>query len=127
MIIAVFILLILLHSLISCRLERTVITAPILFTAAGMLMTLLPPQMSALGVERKELLHLAELGLAMTLFTDATHINLQALRRNRNLPVRLLGIGMLPTILLGAFFAQVLFASTSRSKNVCQCSVPRRA
>ena len=113
MIIAVFILLILLHSLISCRLERTVITAPILFTAAGILMFLLPPESTALGVERKELLHLAEVGLAMTLFTDATHINLQALRRNRNLPVRLLGIGMLPTILLGVFFAQVLFGGLS--------------
>jgi NhaP-type Na+/H+ or K+/H+ antiporter len=113
MIIAVFVLLVLLHSLISCRLERTVITAPILFTAAGILMFLLPPESPTLGVERKALLHLAEVGLAMTLFTDATHINLQALRRNRNLPVRLLGIGMLPTILLGVFFAQVLFGGLS--------------
>jgi hypothetical protein len=35
MIIAVFILLVLLYSLVSRRLERTVITAPILFTIAG--------------------------------------------------------------------------------------------
>ena len=34
---------------------------------------------------------------------------------------------VLKTTRTAAFFAQALFASTSKSKNVCQCSVPRRA
>lgn len=113
MIIALFILLVLLYSLVSRRLEGTVITAPILFTAAGLLVCLLPPQLSALDLERTQLLHIAELGLVMLLFTDAAHINLQVLKGNRNLPVRLLSAGMLLTILLGAIFAVVVFDGIS--------------
>ncbi|HET9223706.1 MAG TPA: cation:proton antiporter, partial [Roseiflexaceae bacterium] len=109
MIIAVFILLLLLYCLVSCRLDRTVITAPILFTTAGLLICLLPPELSALELERKELLHIAEVGLVMLLFTDAAHINLGVLRGNRNLPVRLLSVGMLLTILLGVVFALLIF------------------
>ncbi|MGZ9269454.1 MAG: cation:proton antiporter [Candidatus Binatia bacterium] len=113
MIIAVFILIVLLHSLISRRLERSVITAPILFTAAGLLISLLPAQLSALDLERTVLLHIAELGLVMLLFTDAAHINLQVLKGNRHLPVRLLSAGMLLTILLGAIFALVVIDGLS--------------
>ncbi|MGZ8479522.1 MAG: cation:proton antiporter [Candidatus Binatia bacterium] len=113
MIIAVFILIVLLHSLISRRLERSVITAPILFTAAGLLISLLPAQLSALDLERTVMLHIAELGLVMLLFTDAAHINLQVLKGNRHLPVRLLSAGMLLTILLGAIFALVVIDGLS--------------
>jgi NhaP-type Na+/H+ or K+/H+ antiporter len=113
MIIALFILLVLLFSLVSRRLERTVITAPILFTAAGLLVCLLPPQLSTLELERTQLLHIAELGLVMLLFTDASHINLGVLKGNRNLPVRLLSAGMLLTILLGAIFALAVFKGLS--------------
>jgi NhaP-type Na+/H+ or K+/H+ antiporter len=113
MIIALFILLVLLFSLVSRRLERTVITAPILFTGAGLLVCLLPPQLSTLELERTQLLHIAELGLVMLLFTDASHINLGVLKGNRNLPVRLLSAGMLLTILLGAIFALVVFDGLS--------------
>jgi NhaP-type Na+/H+ or K+/H+ antiporter len=110
---AVFILLILLYSLVSRRLERTVITAPMLFVAAGLLIILLPAQLSALELERTELLQIAELGLVMLLFTDAARINLGVLKGNRNLPFRLLSAGMLLTILLGAIFALVVFDGLS--------------
>jgi NhaP-type Na+/H+ or K+/H+ antiporter len=113
MIITVFILLVLLYSLVSHRLERTVITPPILFTAAGLLICLLPPQLSALDLERKELLLIAELGLVMLLFTDAAHIDLRVLKGNRNLPFRLLSAGMLLTILLGAISALVVIEGLS--------------
>lgn len=113
MIIAGFILLVLLYSLVSRRLEGTVITAPILFTAAGLLVSQLPPQLSALELERTYLLHIAELGLVMLLFTDAAHIDLGVLKGNRNLPVRLLSAGMLLTILLGTIFALFVFDGLS--------------
>jgi NhaP-type Na+/H+ or K+/H+ antiporter len=113
MIVTVFILLVLLYSLVSHRLERTVITAPMLFTAAGLLICLLPPQLSALDLERKELLFIAELGLVMLLFTDAAHIDLRVLKGNRNLPFRLLSAGMLLTILLGAISALVVIEGLS--------------
>jgi len=109
MTIAIFILLVLLYSVVSRRLDGTVITAPILFTAAGLLVCLLPTELSSLELDRKELLHLAEVGLVMLLFTDAAHINLAVLKGNRNLPFRLLSAGMLLTILLGALFAWMIF------------------
>jgi len=104
-----FIVLVFLYSLISRRLERTVLTAPILFTAAGALILLLPPTLNELALDRKALLLIAELGLVMTLFTDASRISLSMLRGNRGLPVRLLSTGMLLTILLGAMAAMALF------------------
>ena len=49
----------------------------------------------------------------MLLFTDATHIKLDSLRSSENLPVRLLSIGMLLTILLGAVGAHLVFPGLS--------------
>ena len=113
MITAVFVVLVFLYSLVSRRLERTVVTAPILFTAVGLLIFLMAPWLSALELDRKEFLLIAEIGLVMTLFTDAAHINLQVLKGNRNLPVRLLSTGMLLTILLGAIGALVVVGGLS--------------
>ena len=64
---AVFITLVSFYSVVSCRLERTVITAPIIFTAAGLLIGLMPPWLSALELNRKAFLLIAEIGLVMTL------------------------------------------------------------
>jgi NhaP-type Na+/H+ or K+/H+ antiporter len=110
----VFIFLVFLYSLISQWLERTVFTAPILFTGIGALTIILLPQaLSELVMDRKALLLIAELGLVMTLFTDASRISLNMLRGNRGLPIRLLSTGMLLTIFLGAMAAMVLFDGLS--------------
>jgi NhaP-type Na+/H+ or K+/H+ antiporter len=108
--IAVFIALVFLYSLVSKRLERTALTAPMVFTAAGM------PIFFVLGVpdwERALLLQLAEMGLVLILFTDASRTDLQILRRVSNLPIRLLSTGMLLTILLGLLAALVVFRQLS--------------
>ena len=94
MVITAFLVLVFMYSVVSRRLERTVITAPIVFSAAGLLTFLVPPWLSALDLDRKAFLLFAEIGLVLTLFTDAAHINLNLLKGNRNLPVRLLSIGM---------------------------------
>ena len=62
-IIAFFILLVFLYSLVSRRLETTVVTAPIIFTAAGILLVLASPVFAEIDLEREHLLKLAELGL----------------------------------------------------------------
>ena len=111
--IGIFVSLVFLYSLISGRLERTVITAPILFTAAGMLTSLVPAAFYYLGLDRQGFLLIAEVGLVMLLFTDASHISLRVLRGNRNVPVRLLSTGMLLTILLGAMGALVALGGLS--------------
>jgi len=111
--IATFVLTVFLYSLVSRRLESTVITAPILFTLAGMLLYRLPPAFSDPELKRQGFLLVAEIGLVMTLFTDAAHINLKSLTASRSLPTRLLTTGMLLTILLGAAGAMLVFPELS--------------
>lgn len=106
--IATFLTVVFVYSLISRRLERTVLTAPILFTAAGALTALLPVAALQLELDRKALLLIAELGLVMTLFTDASRVSLRMLGGDRNLPVRLLSTGMLLTIALGVLCAMAV-------------------
>jgi NhaP-type Na+/H+ or K+/H+ antiporter len=111
--IAAFVALVFVYSLLSRRLERTVVTAPILFTVGGMLMALAPEESTELALDRAEFLLLAELGLVMTLFTDAARIAPRMLAGAANLPIRLLSTGMLLTLLLGALCAMVVFGNLS--------------
>ena len=111
--IAIFIVLIFLHSLVSRRLEQTIVTAPILFTAAGMLALLFLEEFPDHESSRTVFLHLAEVGLVLLLFTDANRTDLGVLKNIRNLPARLLSTGMLLTLLLGGLCALVVFRQLS--------------
>lgn len=112
-IISIFVVLIFLYSLISRRIDQSVITAPIFFTSAGILLVFTVPGFSRPEIEQENFLKLAEIGLVMLLFTDATHINLNALKCGPRLPPRLLSIGMLLTMLLGALAARIIFPDLS--------------
>ncbi len=107
--IAIYCTLIFLYSLVSKRLERTVITAPILFTAAGGVALLLIPELRGRDYNFKLLLQVAEIGLVLLLFTDASKTDLAILKSIRALPLRLLSTGMLLTIVLGALAALGVF------------------
>jgi NhaP-type Na+/H+ or K+/H+ antiporter len=111
--IAGFAVLVFVYCLVSQRLERTIVTAPILFTAAGVATSLLLPVETDLVLDREAFLLIAEIGLVLTLFTDASRIDLRILKSSRNLPVRLLSTGMLLTILLGAASAMVVLGGLS--------------
>jgi len=106
----VFTFLVFLYSLLSKRIEKTVITAPILFCAAGMLIFFYTPVQEEIDFDMKTLLKIAEIGLVMLLFTDATNVNRKILKRNRYIPVRLLTIGLLLTIILGTLAALGIFS-----------------
>ncbi len=110
---AVFVSLLFLYSLLSGRLERTLITAPIVFTVAGMLMFPALQGILRAGFTAKAALHIAEVGLVMLLFTDSSRTDLNVVRNIRNLPARLLSTGMLLTILLGAVVARLVFPQLS--------------
>jgi len=103
----------LIYSAIADRVERSLISGPILFTAVGLI---LGPY--GLGVVRIEisgdgLRLLAELTLAMALFTDAANADFGIVRRNLGLPERLLLIGLPLTIVLGFLLAAIIFPSLS--------------
>ena len=93
---------------VSRRLEGTVLTAPLVFVAAG---AILGPEGLGLvefKLEDHTVLLLGEITLAIVLFTDAARTNLSTLRQNEGLPLRLLGIGMPLTIALGTAAAALL-------------------
>src|SRR5271165_3763062 len=98
---AIFVSLLFVYALLSGRASQTPITAPLLFTAAGMAMSPFWMHVTAAGMTANVFLRLAELGLVLLLFTDASHTDLTVLRSIGTLPARLLSTGMLSTILLG--------------------------
>jgi sodium/hydrogen antiporter len=106
---AVFILLFFFYSLVSRRLEQTIVTAPIVFTVAGMLMFHALPMILSFGVNAGVLSWLAEIGLVLLLFTDASRTGLTVLRSIGTLALRLLSVGMLLTIVFGAVAARLVF------------------
>jgi NhaP-type Na+/H+ or K+/H+ antiporter len=108
-----FVGLLFVYSLVSGRLERTVITAPIVFTLGGMLAWLAPAWVPGLPDDSGVFLPLAEIGLVLLLFTDASRTDLNVLQSIRNLPARLLSTGMLLTILLGAVAARLVLPGLS--------------
>ena len=75
----VFTALLFLYSLVSARLERSVLTAPMLFTAAGMGVFLVLSEAPAWRGDRAFFLHVAEAGLVLLLFTDASRTDLKVL------------------------------------------------
>ena len=111
--VSIFITLVFFYCLVSEKLARTIITGPIIFATAGMVLTVFMPELEAPEHGREVFLHLAELGLVLLLFTDASRTDLKVLKGIRNLPVRLLGTGMLLTLLLGALGALVVFRQLS--------------
>ncbi|MEM7199786.1 MAG: cation:proton antiporter [Planctomycetota bacterium] len=92
----------------SQKAERSPLTAPMFFTAAGLVLGHAGLGWLKLEVGEAGIHVLAELTLVLVLFTDAARIDLRCLRRERNLPARLLGIGMPLTIALGGAAALVL-------------------
>jgi NhaP-type Na+/H+ or K+/H+ antiporter len=99
--------------LVSRRLEGTVLTAPIVFVATGLILGPAGLGVVKLGLDNHTVLLLGEVALALVLFTDAARINLSALRQNEGLPLRLLGIGMPLTIALGTAAAALLLTELS--------------
>ncbi len=96
------------YALLSRRLERTSITAPLVFVAAGIVLG--PDVFDVIGLELTSGtgLLIAEVTLVIVLFSDAARINLRVLRGDASLPGRLLGIGMPLTIGLGITAAALL-------------------
>jgi len=100
------------YSLVSERVERFA-TAPLVFVVAGVLVPTLMSEFRAPAYHLTRFLWVAEAGLVLLLFTDATRTDLSLLRKIRDLPARLLGPGLLMTIGLGAVLALLLFGHLS--------------
>lgn len=102
-----------LYSLTCGRLERTPISGPIIFTTFGLIFGPLGLGLLVLDVGTEFLRTLAELTLAIILFTDASNANLGVLKKSFQLPIRLLLVGLPLTILLGLGLGVLIFDSLS--------------
>jgi NhaP-type Na+/H+ or K+/H+ antiporter len=95
--------------LVSARLERWDVTAPITFLVLGLGAANGPLALIHLNLHSSDIRSLAEITLALVLFADASRVNARALGAHMALPVRLLGIGLPLTIGAGTAVAAGLF------------------
>ncbi len=101
------------YALVSGRLEGTVLTAPLLFVAFGFLVGSGGLGVANIDVEHSAIHVIAELTLILVLFTDAARMDLNRVRRDHDLPTRMLLIGLPLTIAAGAFAAALVFPEFS--------------
>ncbi|HEY2813444.1 MAG TPA: cation:proton antiporter [Acidimicrobiales bacterium] len=97
----------LVYAALSRRLEGTSITAPIVFVGAGFLLGAEGLGWLNLESDQHTVSALAEATLVIVLFSDASRIDVRALRREYSVPARLLGIGLPLTIVAGVLAALV--------------------
>lgn len=96
--------------------EKSVITAPMVFVTIGILISFLPLTLTEKGTRAPYVKILAELTLLIILFLDASTIDLRKLIAQRNLPARLLFIGLPVTMILGAAAAVPFFKDVAMTQ-----------
>ncbi len=106
-----FSILLFVYSLVSRRLEGSMITAPMIFVAAGLLLSPEGFDIISLNASSDLILVFAEIALVLVLFSDAARIDFRILKGNSELPARLLILGLPLTIFAGAVVAISLFTT----------------
>jgi NhaP-type Na+/H+ or K+/H+ antiporter len=100
---------VLLYSLVASRLERTLVSGALVYVIVGFLCGPDGLGLIDIQIEGEGLKTLAELTLALILFTDSANANLSTLRRTESIPTRLLLIGLPLIIVLGFGFGYLIF------------------
>ncbi|MGB5561262.1 MAG: cation:proton antiporter [Sedimenticolaceae bacterium] len=101
------------YSIVGGALERTPVNGAIVFASLGLVFGPLGLGLLTLNVDAEGLRTLAELTLALVLFTDASNADLGVLKKSFRIPQRLLLMGLPLTILLGFGFGVMLFDDLS--------------
>jgi NhaP-type Na+/H+ or K+/H+ antiporter len=97
------------YGLLSARLDRTPVTAPMIFVVVGLMLGPLGLDLFVVKMSSEFVQFIATITLVLILFSDASTIDLKRLSREYWIPVRLLGIGLPLTMLLGFCIAVPLF------------------
>ena len=100
-----------LYSILAGRLEKTPISGPVVFITFGLLVGPLGAGWLQLDVTSTELRVLADLVLALVLFSDAASVNKVVLKSGLSLPLRMLLIGLPGVIAAGFLAAWLMFDS----------------
>jgi len=110
---AILALFIFIYSMVAGRVERSIISGPMVFVVAGFLMG--PYGISWLrgDATSSDLRTLADLTLALILFIDAANADMSILKRQFRIPSRMLLLGLPGAIALGFGFAVLMFDQLS--------------
>ena len=95
-------------SLLSGRLNNTMITPPMVFALFGLAIGTVGLDLLDMKVSHDLVHTLAEITLALVLFSDAARIDVRLLARDNDIPIRMLAIGMPLIIILGTATAVAL-------------------
>ncbi|ANJ28299.1 cation:proton antiporter [Agromyces aureus] len=106
---ATALVLIIVWSTFSRPLDRRGITSALFLAAAGLAVSLVLPDALDISMETIVAERVAEIALALLLFSDATRLDLPALRHHMSWPGRLLLIGLPLTMLLGIGVGVLVF------------------
>lgn len=103
----------LLYALVSGRLQGTMITAPLVFAVFGFAVGTGGFSVTDVHIDHSAIHLIAEATLILVLFTDAARIDLNSVRQDHNLPVRMLVIGLPLVMIAGMLVALQLFPAFS--------------
>lgn len=98
-----------LYGVFSKKLVLSPVTPPLFFCFIGIFLSNFSFEFAKEGFNTKMIRILLELTLVITLFTDASSINLKALKNFKSIPFRLLFIGLPITIVFGFGLAKLIF------------------
>ena len=101
------------YSVVAGRVERSVITGPIVFVVVGFLVGPFGTGWIQPDLGNADLRLLADLTLALVLFIDAAGADLRVLKKHIRLPSRMLLVGLPGVIALGTFCAWLVFDELS--------------
>jgi NhaP-type Na+/H+ or K+/H+ antiporter len=110
---AIFAIFLFCYSVVAGRVEKTIISGPMIFVFSGCVMGPLGLDWLGETVTNDHLRVLADLTLALILFIDAANADQSVLRKQFKIPSRMLLIGLPGVILLGFGFAVLLFDQLS--------------
>ena len=102
-----------LFSAVAGRIERSVITGPMIYVLFGLLAGPMVFGFLKMDIQAVELRVIADLTLALVLFIDAANANLSTLRTHAIIPRRMLLIGLPLAIVLGIGAGKVIFPELS--------------
>ena len=106
---AVFAAFLLTYSIFAGRFESRLLNGPLMFMLAGLLLGPAALGLLQADISKEEIKFLAELTLAIVLFSDAANANLKVLHAYEWLPLRLLLIGLPLTVACGWLIGRWLF------------------
>ncbi len=110
---AILALFIFIYSMVAGRIERSAISGPMVFVVAGFLMGPFGFGWFNGDATSAELRTLANLTLALILFTDAANADMSVLKRQFRIPSRMLLLGLPGVIALGFGLAVLMFDGLS--------------